>query len=542
MKSLSKKLIKFCLMFSFCAFCVFINPMKVHAWEAHLNENGDIEIYTVDKQKTSNIWYQTIGVSITRCAYDPTLKEIHESQEYFYWDLDMPVQDLIDGVYYCTHTIKLDDVIAQAGIKDGSWSEEIINAINGTGPACYIKLDCLMMTFDDNNYVIRGPYINAPGVNGGDGYLETGIREDGVQIRNAYGWANPNGLKTHYNHYLLLGREPELPTITYPDDEFVTYDYTMDHYAGIDANQPAYAMSNYSSQFDLSQGIPSSEYIDNNFLADSWFGNTNVYARLLGKPYTWTIRYYWIVPDGYYDTNAGTWVDTSYTDGQTVDIPIGTAYVAFQYLTDTHMYDFTNADIANGAYDGDHVYYDDTYEVPMTCISTDEYKDVGTSVGALMREEPNWSADTDAHVVLAEGINYTTYRRLNSESELANAIIADRDAIRAQISSRTRTRNDRLVVDGHEFMNSDWITGCDFLDSDPTTYKQCIKSSAWQKDYMLKAGIRPLHEYDPADVTGNVSVQIPPTVDNGYYYTSMNVYYQRLVTYSKTLKEFYSGE
>lgn len=548
MNRLTKGLIKFSILFSFCIFFIFINPTKVYAWEAHLNENGDIEIYTVDKKKTSNIWYESIGVSVTRCVYDPAQKQIHESQEYFTWALDMPVEDLINGVYYCTFTIPLSDVIANAG---GAWAEEITNAVNGTGPACYIKLDCLMVTYDDNNHIKLGPYVNAPGVYGGDGNLETGIRADGVQIKNAYGWANPNGLRTHYNHYLLIGTGvEELPQAV--AGEFVTYDYTMDHYAGIDANQPTFAMSNYSSQFDLSQGIPSSEYIDNAFLADSWFGNTNVYASIIGKPYTWDIRYYWLVPDGHWDfidtdndliPDTRKWIDTSYLDGETYSIPIGTAYIAYQFLSDTHIYDFTNADIANGAYDGDHVYYDDTNEVPMTCISTIKYTDVGTSVGTLMREEPNWNSDPEAHVVFAQGINYATSKYLaGGRGDVASEIIKDRDAIRAQISSRTRTRNDKLVIDGHEFMNNNWIIGCDFLDDAPVTYRQCVKSSGWQKDYMLKSGVRPLHEFDPANVTGNVTVQIPPTVDNGYYYTSMKVYYQRLVTYAKTVKEFFAGE
>ncbi len=66
--------------------------------------------------------------------------------------------------------------------------------------------------------------------------------------------------------------------------------------------------------------------------------------------------------------------------------------------------------------------------------------------------------------------------------------------------------------------------------------------AGWVHDYCLQSGTLPMHEYDPADVTGAVSVQIPATVDNGYYYTSMKVYYQRLITYSKTAAEFRADE
>ena len=556
MKSLTKNLIRITIVLITCLSIFLYSPIKAYAWEAHLNEDGDIEIYTVDKKKTTNIWYYSDGVSLTRCQYDPATKAIHSSGEYFLDDLNNATETLTNGTYYNTWTISIDEVISGAASVDGAWAEEIRNAIDGTGPAVYIKLDCIMFTVNENNGVVKGPYVNVPGGFGGNGELETGIDSAGTQIRNAYPWGNPNGLRTHYNHYLLIGKGEDIDPIIL-DDELVTYDYTMDHYAGIDANQPAYAMSNYSSQFDLSQGIPSSEYIDNAFLADSWYGNTNVYARTVSHPFTHRITYIWEENNRYwgqYDSNDNgeidedddwDWIDDWDTHSDNYEIPIGSAYVAFQFLADTHIYDFTNADVANGAYDGDHVYYDDTNEVPMTCISTIDYKDVGTSVGTLMREEPDWNANTDEHVEFGH-INYTTARYLgryeSGGPHIAEEILKDRDAIRAQISNSTHTRNDKLTIDGHTFMKNDWVTGCNFFESEPGTYKACTKSSGWVNDYCLHSGVRPLHEYDPADVTGNVSVQIPPTVDNGYYYTSMKVYYQRLITYSKTASEFSAAE
>ena len=542
-----------CLMFISLVILMFF-PTKVYAWEAHLNENGDVEIYTVDKKKTSKIWYHSEGITITRCAYDPTSKTIHPSGDWYARVLDNPIIEVFEGMTdYATFTIPMQSIIDGASMIDSAWAQEIQDAIDGTGPAVYIKIDCVMFTQNDNNGTTQGPYVNVPGLYGGNGYLETGIRADGVQIRNAYGWANPNGLKTHFNHYLLIGKEDVPEIIPMTDDEFVTYDYTMDHYANIDANQPAFAMSNYSSQFDLSQGIPSSEYIDNNFLADSWYGNTNVYARIVGRGYAHNMTYIWQEDNGYWqdfdDDNDGIvdrteWIEDWDTYSETHSIPIGGAYVAFQYLTDTRIYDFTNADVANGAYDGDHIYYDDDREVPMTCIATSEYEDVGTSIGALIRQEPDWRANTEDHVIFGE-INYPTaynFGRSAGRPNIETQIIHDRDTIRAQLSAMAQTRNDRLVIDGHTFMKNDWVRGCNFFDAAPITYRSCTRSSAWINDYCLQRGIRPLHEFNPADVVGSTTVQIPPTVDNGYYYTSMKVYYQRLVTYSKTLSEFEAQE
>lgn len=546
MKSLTKRISTALGLFFLCFAILSSYPIKVYAWEAHLNENGDIEIYTVDKKRTSSRWYYTEGVTITRCQYNPTSRNIHESNLYFPHQLANPSEVLNGNTYYNTFTISIDDIISGAMQKDPAWGREIQDAIDGTGPAVYVKLDCMVYVVDDNGGWREGPFVNIPGVGGSDGNLDVGVNIYGKSIAE-YGFNVSNGLRTHYNHYLLIGKGEIQEPQEYPD-EHVTDDYTMDHYAGIDANQPAYAMSNYSDEFNLHDGIPSSEYIDNAFFADSWYGNTSVYARIISQSYTHNITYRWQIDQGYYqgvDTDGDgiddnqVWVDNivPYSESRLLDI--GTGYAAFQYLTDTHIYDFTNADIANGSYPGDHIYYDDTHEVPMTCISTSEYEDVAAH-GTLMREEPDWLAETEPHATMGTFSYRNSYDfglvgdRPDIDAQAARDILAIRDII----SRNTRTRNDKLIIDGHEFMNNDWVAGCNFLDGAPQSYTQCTQSAAWVHDYLQQSGTRPLHGYDPADVTGTRTVQIPPTVDNGQYPTSMKVYYQRLITYSKASSFF----
>ena len=538
--------------------CVcFSNFKTAFAWDAHLNDANDVEIITVDRKKTGNIWYYTKGVTVTRCQYNPAKREIHSNGQWFGTDLDNPVKDQGTSTITNVFTLKMEDIIANAYLTNASWGKEIEDAYTGNGPACYVKLDCIMYVVDETNGRIElGDYVNAPGKNGGDGNSPTGIDKNGREIKDAYAWGNPNGLLTHYNHYLLIGKDTPTNVIQL-DDEFVTYDYTMDHYANIDENVPTYATGNSSGSFDLSNGIPSSEYIDNRYLADSWYGNTNVYARTVSKDYSWTMYYYWYVPDGYWNTYIETtydewgnevntekreWIDTSYWTGAHYEIPIGTAYVAFQYLADTNIYDFTGADIGNECFEADHIFYDDSREVPVTCISSSEYKELGTGAKELIEGEINWYADTSKHVSFAKSINYQTSRRLSSASEVTSAIMADREAIRAQISANCKTRNDRLTIDGHSFMKNDWVSGANFFDEKPTSYKSCTKSSAVVNNYLLNGGERPLHAYDPADVTGASTVQIPATVDNGYYYSTMQVNYQKVAPYKKTLSYFFAGE
>ena len=546
MKSLAKRISTASGLFFLCSILILSFPIKAYAWEAHLNENGDVEIYTVDKKKTSKRLYYTEGVTITRCKYNPTTKEIHESNLYFPHQLANPTEILEGTTYYNTFTISIDEIISGAMQKDPAWAKEIEAAIDGTGPAVYIKLDCMMYVVDDNEGWREGPFANVPGFGQSDGNLDVGVNIYGKSMAE-YGFNVKNGLMTHYNHYLLIGNGEIVEPKEYPD-EFVTDDYTMDHYAGIDANQPAYAMSNYSSEFNLHDGIPSSEYIDNAFLADSWYGNTKVYARMISKPYTHSITYRWQINNGswqWVDTDGDNVVDDyrfvddidTYSESRLLNI--GTAFAAFQYLTDTHIYDFTNADIANGAYPGDHIYYDDSHEVPMTCIATSEYKDVAAH-GTLATQEPDWLAETEAHATMGTFTykNAHDFGLVSQKPDIDAQAAKDILAIRDIISRNTKTRNDKLVIDGHTFMNNDWVSGCNFFDGEPGSYKQCTQSAAWVHDYLQQSGTRPLHAFDPADVTGTDHVQIPPTVDNGQYPTSMKVYYQRLITYSKAATTF----
>ena len=546
MKSLTKRISTSFGLFFLCSVFILLFPLKAYAWEAHLNENGDIEIYTVDKKRSTSRWYFTESVTLTRCAYNTTTKNIHSSKEYVGAPLGNLEEELVGKTYYNTWTITIDQIIESTSERDPSWGKEIQDAIDGTGPAVYVKLDCVMYAVDDDTMQVWGPFYNVPGWGGSDGTYEVGVLEDGTSMARL-GFNISNGLNTHFNHYLLIGNGQVEEPKEYPD-QLVTDDYTMDHYAGIDANQPAFAMSNYSSEFNLHDGIPSSEFIDNAFLADSWYGNTKVYARMLSKPYTHTITYRWQIDNGYWDPvdtdgdgvdDDQQWVNDIDTYSESRLLNIGTAYAAFQYLADTHVYDFTNADIANGAYPGDHIYYDDDHEVPMTCISTSEYKDVAAH-GTLATEEPDWLADTEVHATMGT----FTYKNAhdfglvsakpNIDAQAAKDILAIRDII----SRNTRTRNDKLVIDGHTFMNNDWVSGCNFFDGEPSSYTQCTQSAAWVHDYLQQSGTKPLHAFDPADVTGTDHVQIPPTVDNGQYPTSMKVYYQRLITYSKAATTF----
>lgn len=539
-----QKLIKLMFLTFMTVFLLAINSYDVKAaWDAHLSESGDVEIYTVDKKKTSRIWYKTVGIDVTRCVY-PAQKEIHPSGEYVELNMGNPVSDVGTAIVSNTFTIPMEELISKAG---GEWAEEIRKAIDGTGPAVYIKLDCQMYTVDEtkNPADIRGPYRNIPPITGGK--ASSGML-NGVMIEDAYGWANKAGLRTHYNHYLLIGQGADIPDVSY-DDELVCFDHTADNYkggkkeaSGPDEVHPTFATGNWSDIYDIAKGIPTTETIKNRMLADEWYGYTWVWARCVQKKYEHKIDYWW--EEGEYDDAA--------EDGgisivhEIVDLPIGYATVCYQYLDRPHFYDFTHFDVWNDAYAGDHIVYEDgiNHEVDMQCISTHDYVDVTTppeTKWAEMDPDIDWSGNNEKHL---EGgkfppkPSYRQSRKLGSRAELEAAIIEDTKALQKLISDRVKTRNDYLYIgDGHYvYMNNDWVTGCDFFDyAGKIPYRECKKSSAYVKDYLPghDVGAKPLFDTDPRDVEMEGSSDIPYDVANGLYFTETTVYYQRLITRTK---------
>ncbi len=562
MRPIAKRLRTTCITLFICVSMLIALPIKVYAWNPQLDEDNNIVFVTSDKKRSSDIYYKTVGVTVTRCAINSSgsaSKEIHESKKWFSGKLDnlKSIYDEKTGKYHDTWIMKLDDIIERAAKEDPEWSTEIKKANDGTGPAVYIKIDCVMVTLYGDTDYFEGPYRNVPGYGGGDGKAAVGIDEYGNSMAKIFNINN--GLKSHFNRYLLIGKNKEEAPKPLPD-EFVVHDYTMDNYAHIDANLPSFAMGNYSKIFDLSEGIPSSEYIDNDFFADSWFANTNVYARTVGKKYDFIMTYHYDVitservwddlnEDGIEDEGEVSWQENKKSVSEDHILPIGSAYVAFQYLADTHVYDFTNADIGNDAYDGDHIFYDDDEEVTMECISTNEYTDIAKK-DHLYVTEPEWCAETSDHVTMPDvsDIDYPHIRELGSFTpetlpNISELIIEDTEAVKKEIFGKCKSKNDKLVIDHKIFMRNDEITGCDFFGDaegkpkEPSSYKDCPSSSAVKRNYLVD-GKRPMHETDPRDVNANDHVQIPHTVDNGYYCTDITVYYQRLVTYSKTLRKF----
>ena len=238
------------------------------------DESGNIWIPTVDHQRTSNIYYQTAGFTVTRCVLG-TQTPIED--EYFTVIFTGAIQDVPIGDGFTTSAFMLSEseIMRKVG-QVGSWLADI-----ESGQQCYLKIDAIMITFNDNypepanmsgivmsdnnqDYMVN-PLNPHPGVY--DKFTKDELKY------NTYGWAYPELIDTHFDHYVLYcGAEEELP----PEDDELVYNGKKD---------ATYFTWNTSDEYDLSLGIPSGEDITNGVEIDAWYGDLAIGKHAVSKQY-----------------------------------------------------------------------------------------------------------------------------------------------------------------------------------------------------------------------------------------------------------------
>ncbi len=225
----------------------------------YIDDDGYVCIETTDKKRTSNIWYHTEGFSISRCVYNPCAKQLHSGNATEHiWEDDLSAsatEVTIGGIAYNTFRVHINDLLAGASAE---WREEVQKALDGTGPAVYIRYDALMYVYHGETKIPHA-FINSPPVDG----------RNPSELQGAESWANPSGIATHYNRYLLIGgqKKPEIPEIV--EDEPISLD---------EKSPLEFWTGNFSDEWDLYNesdpysGIPSGESVTNKAKASRWWG------------------------------------------------------------------------------------------------------------------------------------------------------------------------------------------------------------------------------------------------------------------------------
>ena len=183
-----------------------------YAWR---DDSGNIILRTEDHKRTSNICYQTLGWTITRCALGT--QDAMEDQ-YITVRFNGSLQDVPIGNGYTTSAfvVSESEFLSKIASVSGDWLADIQSE-----KPCYLRFDAIMCTWDyslpvyaqfsgamlsDNNQDYFGnPAYQPPSKSG----VYDKFSKD--SLKKVYGWTSPESIETHYNIYLLYngGKEAE---------------------------------------------------------------------------------------------------------------------------------------------------------------------------------------------------------------------------------------------------------------------------------------------------------------------------------------------
>ena len=268
--------------------------LSVFADDINPNTNTD------DHPTTHGHVYETIGYVITRCVYNPAKKQWHPAQEQF----EIEKSELLSGVglvdtiadnwTWTTGDTTWDTILSLiSAYGSAEWYNEVKRAVEGTGPAVYVRWDGIMecWNLDDASETHRF-YANRFNSKNGMDTCPQKVYNDAV-----FSSEGNKGVKTHFNRYWLIGGvAEEAPIFTAGLHDF--------HISYEDTGDPHYAVGNFSTDgYDLGEGIPSTKEIRTDWEADEWYGHTDVWARTVitnqyqDIPYRYNFTYNWTVPE-----------------------------------------------------------------------------------------------------------------------------------------------------------------------------------------------------------------------------------------------------
>lgn len=276
---------------------VDINPNTDQTWVAYIDEDNYICIETYDKRRTSNIYYETLGFTVSRCAIGQRALHNGVDSEYIYMSIYGDEADIYETVRLANNQVyihsiwryPLTDVISrirQYGYEEWAQEIEAYYVYHDATDICYIKFDSAMRTVYygtpsgyimdfGNSYIVDGTvYMNRPSDN----------NVNPRAIMRAYGWADPSRLPYHYNLYLT--NSGSIPDFDYED-------------VPVPMPISLYETRNFSSEYDISMAIPSGEQVTNVISASSFIGNElpvvtetqssgRIYQRDYNVYHTWT--------------------------------------------------------------------------------------------------------------------------------------------------------------------------------------------------------------------------------------------------------------
>lgn len=507
---------------------------------------GDIIFTTIDRKRTSNIYYRTVGFTLSdgQKNADGTISDSGLGEIWLSLDNDKLCKrerenvDLNEGYLQSSWRIYIDEIINKIKQDCPAWYEKI----QDESQTCYIKIDAQIAVSDyrkkDNHKPINSHwsgYLNRTTgkVQPGEGWDTTapyyGIytKYNFSSLSNIFGGINQRYINDHFRKAIILhqAKEVETPNLALePSEHHIV--------ARIGKDTPTYKTFNYSTngQFDLADAIPTSEDVTNGFIADEWFGSAAVAQKEDSRTYTFSGNIsYPVTTKKRIKQDDGTYkdVEITSTESEAYSYKVSRS-VNYYYLVTPQVYDLSKVRTTNEVFqNGMHNY---TSKVAPTVQVTQNGESV---VGAGKYKD---TADSSYHINWAGAeANYKPLINVSGDSKSA-AIATFKQTAESRITANKdiQVRNDWFVVttsDGvrHEFMNGDWHSFSQSPEATPNAYTW---STIQESDYGVETQT---NEQIPE------SGIIPSTVKNNKYYTGISVEYAAVVS-NQGLEQRYSKD
>lgn len=481
-----------------------------------INEDGNFVMQTADRRKTSKISYTTIGIQISRTKYGTQEYYVDGTDDTYTIEYQIDDVELVNkhpvenGIEYNTRILDANKILEDIK-KSPDWYDDYLRA-KEEGVTYCLMFDSVMTTVINDHP--EGAYLDENATIRVD---KTYAKGQLNEIQNhTYNWADKSGLKTHYEKPLKF-----LDGVPFIKSEIA--DLTAKQappYEKIDRigkEKPDVYTYNTSPDFDLSQGIPTSEDITNGINVNEWYGIVDIGHHTVTKQYL--VPYYisWEEDHGYYDEwddedgyTHRDWIEHWVTMSETGYFTVSRT-AKYYYVWDMNLFKFKEAQTWNDTYPAGIINYESDHDMDYT-IKVNGVENP-TSVEAWFPKDTyhvTWYQYSGKRVSVGKGhdAHDEAYNQAHSEAE-------------NRVKNPT-VRNDTIIIRNNKGQSFTYMDG---RDCNLNTYSEPFKYKAvGDTDYSVE-------EYDE-------TVTIPDELPNGSYQTSFNAMYTKFGVATGATKNF----
>ena len=265
-------------------------------WDVFINSDGNLCIVTNDKKRTSSIYYKTIGFTVSRGQFNPSVKKLANgaATEYFKVYLgDMTIDTYEkNGREINTFMMPYEDLKARIAACSGDWLQDLTDA-EMYGGTCYVRFDSIMVIYHGSNLAHGGHYYKNSPLEGPFDDEKRDLNPREIQSAEPWSAGANTGLRTHFHRWLpIMSAKPMIQNPVFLDHHVTNQNEggisgpgakngsTLKNY-GDYSGDPAFAGANTNTEgYNAAEGVPSTKTITGYAEASPWYGGIDVWARM----------------------------------------------------------------------------------------------------------------------------------------------------------------------------------------------------------------------------------------------------------------------